>query len=228
VQPRRTPLSRDRVLAAAVELADGVGIESLSMRRLAQELGVVPMALYKHVASKDELLDGMVDAVLAEVPPADPALDWQDGVRQRVLSARRAVLAHPWARTAIESRTRRTPVVLAYMDSLAGVFRAGGFSVDLTHHVMHTLGNRMWGFSPELFEEPPPADQPPPDPAAQQAMMAEFVQRYPHIVEIAQAATQADPERTGCDEDFEFGFALDLLLEGFERLRAQGWTSTRR
>ncbi|WP_369135860.1 TetR/AcrR family transcriptional regulator [Modestobacter sp. I12A-02662] len=220
---RRTPLSRDRVLAAAVRLADEVGVEAVSMRRLAHELGVVPMALYKHVASKDDLLDGMVDVVLGEIEPADPALGWQDGVRARVLSARRAVLRHAWARRAIESRTRRTPTVLAHMDALAGMFRAGGFSVDLTHHVMHALGNRIWGFSPELFEEPPRGE--PLSPAEQEALVAEFVQRYPHVVEIATAATQADPARAGCDEQFEFEFALDLLLDGFERLRTAGWSS---
>ena len=108
---RRAPLNRDRVLRAAVTLADEVGIAGVSMRRLAQQLGVVPMALYKHVTDKDELLDGMVDVVIGEFDPPDPALDWKDGVRQRVLAARRAVLRHPWARQAIESRTRRTPAV---------------------------------------------------------------------------------------------------------------------
>ena len=102
------PLNRDRVLAGAVALADEAGIGAVSMRRLAQHLGVVPMALYKHVADKDELLDGMVDVVLAEIAPPDPSLGWKDAVRQRLLSARRAVLRHPWARQAIESRTRRT------------------------------------------------------------------------------------------------------------------------
>ena len=224
---RRVPLSRDRVLQAAVALADSVGIDALSMRRLAQELGVVPMALYKHVANKDELLDGMVDVVLGGIEPLDPTPDWRTAVRRRVLSARQAVLRHPWARRAIESRTRRTPVVLAYMDSLAGTFRAGGFSADLTHHVMHALGNRIWGFSPELFDEPRDPDAPPPTPEQQQAMAAEFAQRYPHILEIATVATQGDLSRVGagCDEQFEFEFALDVLLDGFERLREQGWTS---
>ncbi len=172
---RRTPLSRERVLRAAVTLADDAGIDAVSMRRLAQELGVVPMALYKHVANKDQLLDGMVDLVIGEIEPPDPALSWKDGVRQRVLSARRAVLRHPWGRRAIETRTRRTPVVLDHMNSLVGMFRAGGFSADLTHHVMHALGNRIWGFSPELFEEPAPAQ--PPTPEQQEAMAREFAQR---------------------------------------------------
>ncbi|MGY1755179.1 TetR/AcrR family transcriptional regulator [Blastococcus sp. SYSU D01042] len=226
---RRTPLSRDRVLQAAVALADVVGVEGLSMRRLAQELGVVPMALYKHVAGKDELLDGMVDVVLSGIEPADPASGWRAAVRQRVLSARQAVLRHPWARKAIESRTRRTPVVLGYMDSLAGIFRAGGFSADLTHHVMHALGNRMWGFSPELFEEPSDPSAPPPTPEQRDAMAADFGERFPHILEIATVATRGDLSGVGggCDDQFEFEFALDVLLDGFDRLRAEGWSSRR-
>jgi AcrR family transcriptional regulator len=227
---RRAPLSRDRVLRAAVALADEAGIDSVSMRRLAQELGVVPMALYKHVANKDELLDGMVDLVVGEVDPPDSDVDWKSGVRQRLLAARRAVLRHSWARQAIESRTHRTPAVLGYMDSVAGMFRAGGFSVDLTHHVMHALGNRIWGFSPELFDEPQSADAPSLGPEAQEAMAREFAERYPHILEIALAATRGDLSGVGqgCDEQFEFEFALDLLLDGFERLHRQGWSSPRR
>jgi AcrR family transcriptional regulator len=224
---RRAPLSRERVLRAGVALADEAGIAAVSMRRLAQELGVVPMALYKHVANKDELLDGMVDAVIGEFEPPGADLHWKDAVRRRVLSARRAVLRHPWARQAIESRTRRTPAVLGHMDAVAGTFRAGGFSADLTHHVMHALGNRIWGFSPELFDEPRGAGSPAPSPEEQQAVAAEFAQRYPHVLEIAVAATQGDLSGVGggCDEQFEFEFALDLLLDGVDRLREQGWTS---
>ncbi|TFV67807.1 UNVERIFIED_ORG: TetR family transcriptional regulator [Bacillus sp. AZ43] len=226
---RRTPLSRDRVLRAAVSLADDAGIDALSMRRLAQELGVVPMALYKHVANKDELLDGMVDLVIDEFERPGPGLRWDDAVRHRVLSARRAVLRHPWARRAIESRTRRTPTVLAYMDEMTGTFLDGGFSANLTHHALHALGNRIWGFSPELFEEEPDPGRPTPDPEAQAAMVREFGQRYPHILAVATAATDGDLSRVGegCDEQFEFEFALDLLLDGFDRLRTRGWTSGR-
>ncbi|RZU33684.1 TetR/AcrR family transcriptional regulator [Blastococcus saxobsidens] len=222
---RRAPLSRDRVLRTAVARADAAGIGSISMRGLAQELGVVPMALYKHVANKDELLDGMVDLVIEEFDPPADGLDWKAGVRSRVLSARRAVLRHPWARLAIESRTRRTPTVLGYMDSLAGAFRGGGFSAHLTHHVMHALGNRIWGFTPELFDEPRGDDALPPTAEEQEAMAREFAQRYPHILEIAMAATDGDLSGVGggCDEQFEFEFALDLLLDGFERLQRQGW-----
>ena len=215
------------MLRAAVVLADDAGLETLSMRHLAQQLGVVPMALYKHVRDKDELLDGMVDALIDEFEPPDPALDWKAAIRHRLLSARRVVLRHPWARKAIESRTRRTPTVLAYMDSVTGMFRAAGFSADLTHHLMHALGNRIWGFSPELFEEPRDDDAPPLTPEQQAALAAEFAQRYPHILEVAMAATRGDPSGVGagCDDEFEFEFALDLLLDGAERLHARHWSS---
>jgi AcrR family transcriptional regulator len=214
------------VLAAAVGLADDAGLAAVSMRKLADQLGVVPMALYKHVADKDELVDGMVDVVIGEFAPADPTLNWKDAIRHRFLSARQAVLRHGWARQAIESRTRRSPVVLAYMDSVVGMFRAGGFSVDLTHHLMHALGNRIWGFSPELFDETQRQTETPVVDAARQAeLMQEAATKYPHILEVVMEATGGDASRYGCDEDFEFVFALDLLLDGAERLRDAGWRS---
>jgi AcrR family transcriptional regulator len=230
---RRTPLNRGRVLEAAVALADEAGLEALSMRRLAEELGVVPMALYKHVANKDELLDGMVDVIVGEIAPAERSADWKQAdwkhaVRQRVLSARQALLRHPWARRVLESRTSRTPAVLGYMDEFIGMFLAGGFSVDLTHHVMHALGSRMWGFTQELFDDAgthrAEAEVPP---EAQAAMLQEMATRYPNILEVAMAARHDDGSVVshGCDDQFEFEFALDLLLDGFERLHGQAWSS---
>jgi len=224
---RRIPLNRERVLAAAVVLADEAGIESLSMRRLAQELGVVPMALYKHIANKEELLDGMVDDIVGEIDPPVRDSGWKSAVRLRVLSARQSLLRHPWARQVLESRTTRTPAVLGYMDSFIGMFLAGGFSVDLTHHVMHALGSRMWGFTQELFDDSAggvPADLPP---EMQAAMMQEMARRYPNILQVAMAANHDDGSvvSQGCDDQFEFEFALDLLLDGFERFHQQGWTS---
>lgn len=235
---RRAPLTRDRVLRAAVELADGTGIDALSMRKLAQALGVVPMALYKHVANKEELLDGMLDVVVGEIDPPATGDDWRRAVRQRILSARRALLRHPWASRVLESRTAPTPVVLAYMDSMIGMFRAGGLSVDLTHHVMHAMGSRILGFSQELFGTPAPGSQDPagdtggdtagdtggdvdPDVARQMAA------RYPYITEITTQVAHDDASvvGSGCDDQFEFEFSLDLLLDGFERLRRDGWTS---
>jgi AcrR family transcriptional regulator len=220
---RRVPLSRDRVLQAAVVLADHEGIEALSMRRLAERLGVVPMALYKHVANKEELLDGMVDVVLGEIAPPPEGADWRTAVRERILSARRALLRHPWARPVIETRTGASPVVLDHMDSLIATFRAGGFSAVLTHHVMHALGSRMWGFTQEVFPSSPPPD----DPEQRAAMFRQVAARWPHIEEIAGAGAAHDDGSVvgqGCDDQFEFEFTLDLMLDGFERLRQRDWS----
>ncbi|WP_405965322.1 TetR/AcrR family transcriptional regulator C-terminal domain-containing protein [Streptomyces sp. NBC_00723] len=216
----RPPLSRGRVLSAAVALADEGGVDALSMRNIAQALGVVPMALYKHVANKNELLDGMIDVLMDEIdPPADDT-DWKSTVRRRVLSARRMLLRHPWAPAVIESRTKAratpTPAVMAYLDSMIGIFRAGGFSIRLVHHAMHVMGSRLLGFSQELFEDSADGREPDPDVMPPEEMAA----RYPHITELAMAVAH-DPESVvgaGCDDQFEFEFALDLTLDGLERL----------
>ncbi|SCL52085.1 TetR/AcrR family transcriptional regulator [Micromonospora chersina] len=228
---RRTPLSRDRILRAAIALADLAGIESLSMRNLAQDLGVVPMALYKHVANKDELLDGMIDVVVGEIDPPVPDPDWKQAVRRRILSAREVLRRHPWAPLAIESRNMATPAILAYLDSMVATFRAGGLSTDLAHHVMHAMGSRILGFSQELFDASRSAGRSGttnPDPPA--AFPPEAAARFPHLAEIATAASHDDESVVGpgCDDRFEFEFALDLLLDGIERLQRQGWTSSGR
>lgn len=220
---RRAGLNRDRVLRAAVALADEAGIEAVSMRNLAQRLGVVPMALYNHVANKDELLDGMVEIIVGEIHPPIDGTGWKDAIRQRILSARQALLRHRWAAAVIESRTHAPPIVLDYMNSLVGMFRAGGLSVDLTHHAMHALGSRMWGFTQEVF----PTPTPPTDPDERAAMFQQAATKYPHIVEIAMAASHDKASALGCDDQFEFEFALDILLDGFERLHEQGWSSTK-
>jgi AcrR family transcriptional regulator len=221
----RAPLSRDRVLRVAVGLADESGLDAVSMRRLAQELGVVPMALYKHVANKDELLDGMVDLVVGEIDPPEPGLDWKSAVRRRILSARRALLRHPWARRVMEAQAAPTPILLAYLDSTIGMLLAGGMSVDLTHHVMHALGSRVFGFTQELHQDSHITD--PEQLAAAAAQMAEV---FPNIVTVATNRPHDEHSvvGAGCDDQFEFEFALDLLLDGFDRLRLQGWSSTGR
>lgn len=212
----REPLTRERVLGAAVAVADEGGIDSLSMRKIAQELGVVPMALYKHVSNKEEMLDGIVDVVVGEIDPPPSGTDWKTAIRQRILSARRALLRHPWASRVIESRTDATPAVLKYMDSMIGLFRAGGFSIDLTHHAMHAMGSRLLGFTQELFDDT--ADV---DPEVEADMLQELADRYPYIGEIVRTIThdEASVVGQGCDDQFEFEFALDLMLDGLERLR---------
>jgi AcrR family transcriptional regulator len=211
----RVPLSRERILRTAVALADREGADSLSMRRLAQELDVVPMATYKHVANKEELLDGMLDVVVAEIDPPRTDTDWKTAVRDRILSARRALLRHPWASRVMESRTQPTPVVMAYMDSMIAMFIAGGFSIDLTHHAMHAMGSRMMGFSQELFSDQSDGDPMPPE------MIEAMSATYPSIYELYLAVSHDDASTVGpgCDDQFEFEFSLDLMLDGIERLR---------
>jgi AcrR family transcriptional regulator len=204
------------VLRVAIALADQIGIDALSMRRLAEELGVVPMALYKHVANKEELLDGMVDIVVAEIDPPVSDTDWKRAVRQRILSARRSLQRHPWAPAVIESRTTPSPAMLAYIDSMIGMFRAGGLSADLTHHALHTMASRLYGFTQEVFDDSPSIDPP-----TQATLIREMEGSYPYIAEMIATVyhDQATIVGGGCDDQFEFEFALDLLLDGLESLR---------
>jgi AcrR family transcriptional regulator len=212
----RAPLSRERILDTAVALADRGGVEAASMRKIAQELGVVPMALYKHVANKDELLAGMIDVVVAEIDPPEHGPDWKSAVRARILSARRALLRHPWASRVMESRTQPTPTVLAYMDSMIAMFRAGGFSMDLTHHAMHAMGSRIMGFTQELFN-----DNSEVEPDTEAEMYTAMAEAYPSIYELFLSVSHDDGSVVGpgCDDQFEFEFALDLMLDGLERMK---------
>jgi len=219
---RRETLNRSRVLAAAVAQADTHGIESLNMRSLAQELGVVPMALYKHVASKEDLLDGMIELVVAGIEHPPQTGSWKPDVRARILAARARLLRHPWSRAVLESRAAMTPAMLDYLNALTGLFLDGGLSADLTHHVMHALGNRMWGFSQELFAATPSSDP------SFKTQKDALPLRFPHLAAIARAAAHADPGSTagpGCDDQSEFEFALDLLLDGVEVLHSHRWSS---
>ena len=223
----RLPLTRERVLRSAVELADEHGIEALTMRRLGQELGVEAMSLYNHVSNKADLLDGLVDLVAGEIvaaveaiePPASPA-EWRMVVRKRILAARGVHLRHRWAPGLLESRTDFPPSLLGYYDSLLGLMLEGGFSLDLAHHAMHALGSRALGFSQELFM----SDDKDVDPDEAALMFQQLAGRYPHLTELLKiVAHDADSTLGGCDDQFEFEFGLDLLLDGLERLRVGAW-----
>jgi AcrR family transcriptional regulator len=214
----RQPLTSERVVEAAVRFADHHGLAATTMRPLAETLGVTPMALYKHVANREQLIDGMVDRIVREIPDADSADDWRDGVRNRILAARRTLRTHPWAREAIETRTLASPVVLAYMDSLMRAMFDGGLSADLVHHGMHALSTRMWGFTRDVMPTPVAPD----DPAERARAMTAFFAAYPSIGRMATTAPHAGEE---CDDDAEFAFALDLLLDGLQRRHELGWSS---
>lgn len=219
----RIPLSRDRVLRAAVEVADRDGIESLTMRRLAEEVGVEAMSLYYHVANKEAVLDGVVEVIVGEItekvsrldtpPPED---DWKTAMRDRILTARQVLLQHKWAPDLIESRTTMTPAIIYYFEGLLAIFIRGGFSYDIAHHAMHALGSRALGFTQELFQPDDAASDEAPD-----EMMAEMAESLPFLVGMLNEISHDDPDSTlgWCDDQTEFEFGLDLLLDGLDRLR---------
>ena len=212
---RRPPLTRERVLQVAVELADRGGIEALSMRKLGQELGVDAMALYRHVRNKDDLLDGLVEVIVGQVEHPQGNGDWKATLRQRALAARRVMLRHPWARRVLEERGTGGPATLAYIESILATLRDGGFSIELAHHALHVLSSRIFGFSQDLFEEGTTTDPTPDEAAAQLRMLAP----YPRVIELAQAASH-EGVLGPCDDDVEFAFGLDLTLDGLEGVLA--------
>ncbi|MFP5359619.1 MAG: TetR/AcrR family transcriptional regulator [Actinomycetes bacterium] len=223
---RRASLTSDVVVREAIALADAHGLDALSMRSLADRLGVVPMALYKHVRDKDALLDHMVDAILAEIPAAAPTgspARWHDAVRERILGTRAALHRHPWAWRALETRTAPSPAMLDHLESVIAILREGGLDASLTHHAMHALGSRVWGFTQELAPSPPP----PADPAVRSAMLEAMASRWPRVLESAMAARHDPGTAVGpsCDDDAEFAFAIDVLLDGIALRHAAGWSA---
>ncbi len=217
----RAPLTRERVLRAAVGIADERGIDALTMRNLGQELGVEAMSLYNHVSNKSDVLDGLVevivDEVLAAVGDPPPDVEWKVALRRRILAAREVFLKHRWAPGVLESRQDMPPGLLRYYDGLLGILLAGGVSLDLAHHAMHALGSRALGFNQELFTDD--ADVAPEEVALMTRQMAAF----PNLVALMQVVYH-DPDSTvsGCDDQFEFEFGLDLILDGLERLKGPG------
>jgi AcrR family transcriptional regulator len=213
-QPSKTApagLSRERIVATAIDVADAEGIAAVSMRRIAQQLGVDPMSLYRHVGTKDGLLDLMIDTVIAGIEPVHPSSRWTDTAREMMLSARRTMLSHPWTAEVIKARPDPTPAALRHLDAVLGVMRDGGLSVDLTHHAIHVLGSRLVGFSQDLYD-----DSTAPDPDVLAAQARAWAATLPRIAEIALAAVH-DGGLGGCDTDEEFAFALDLILDGLDR-----------
>lgn len=209
----RPQLTRERVVLAAIELADRDGVESLSMRKLAQELGVEAMSLYTHVRSKNDLLNALADAVISQVPIAADGRDWKASLRQMALAARTVMLRHPWAPRAIEAQTAPGPGALRYINAVLGILREGGFSVAQVHHALHILGSHALGFSQNLFDDSGDLD-----PEAAAALAAQLGASHPYIVEMALAVTH-DGALGSCDDGAEFEFALDFILDGLARLQ---------
>ena len=216
----RTPLCRDRVLRAAVAIADADGIDAVTMRRIGDALGAEAMSLYYHVSNKAALLDGIVELVMTEINDVVdridlPAAEWKAAMRRRILSAREIMLRHPWAPRLFETRTTMSPEVVRYHDRLVGLMHAGGFSYDLVHHALHALGSRALGFSQELFDPSAGAG------AESDRMLVDLADQLPNLVGMLGEIAHDDPDSTlgWCDDQAEFEFALDLILDGLDRLR---------
>src|SRR5215216_4220189 len=207
----RIPLSRQRVLGAAVALADRGGVGSVSMRKLAQELGVEAMSLYHHVAGKDDLLDGMVDVVFGEIELPAGETDWKAAMRRRALSAREALRRHPWATALMESRSTPGPANVRHHDAVLGILRNAGFSVELAAHAYSLLDAYVYGFA--LQETSLPFSTPEETAEVAQSLMAEFpAAEYPHLTAFAVEHVL----QPGYDYGDEFLFGLDLILDGLD------------
>jgi AcrR family transcriptional regulator len=210
----RIPLNRQRVLQAAVALADRDGVRSLSMRRLAQELGVEAMSLYHHMANKDEILDGIIDAVFAEIDLPSGEAGWRAAMRARAISAREALLRHPWATGLMDSRSSPGPATLRHHDAVLGVVRNAGFSVAMAAHAFSVLDSYIYGFA--LQETNLPFE-----PSDEMAAVADSIlgqdpgDEYPHLAELVVEHVL----KPGYDYGNEYVFGLDLILDGLERAR---------
>jgi AcrR family transcriptional regulator len=219
VQPKprdepRVPLSRDRVLDAAIRLADAGGIESLSMRKLAQELGVEAMTLYYHVANKDEILNAIVDMVVGEIELPSPEADWRAGLRRTAISAHQVLLRHRWAASLVLSGSGFSEARMRWMNAILGTLRGAGFSAEMTDHAYHALDSHIMGFTLWVVGMDLGSDE-------ELAALATDVLRelprdeLPHLAEhIEQHLKPRNP-----DDEGEFAFGLDLILDGLERVR---------
>jgi AcrR family transcriptional regulator len=213
-QERRAPLSRERVLSAAMAFADAKGIESLSMRKLGQELGVEAMSLYKHVANKEDMLDGMVDIVFSEIDLPVGGVHWKASMRQRAISVREVLTRHPWAIGLTDSRMKPGRANLRHHDSVIGCLRDAGFSIEMAIHAFSTLDSYIYGFA--LQEKSLPFETPEEVGEVAEVMLQQFpADEYPHLAETIVGVLN----RSGWEYANEFEFGLDLVLDALERLR---------
>jgi AcrR family transcriptional regulator len=212
---RRTPLTRERVLRAAVDLADKGGVASLSMRKLAQELGVEAMSLYRHVRNKGDIIDGMVDFVFGEIGLPSSGADWQTAMRQRAVSARDVLARHSWAIGLMESRRTPGPATLQHHDAVLRCLREAGFSIALAAHAYSALDSYIYGFALQQASLPFTTSE-------ETVQLADSIFRqfpvdaYPHLTEL----TVEHVLQPGYDYADEFKFGLELILDGLERARA--------
>ena len=213
---KRGPLTRERVLRAAMKLADAGGFESLTMRKLGNELGVEAMSLYNHVANKEDILDGIVDIVFSEIEAPSPGeVHWTRALRRRAISVREVLSRHRWAIELMESRMNPGPANLRNHDAVMGCLREAGFSFRAAVHAYSVMDAYIYGFA--LQERSLPFETP--DEHSQiietKREHVPDMQRYPYLLEVAMEIAKA-----GYDYATEFEFGLDLILDGLERFRA--------
>jgi AcrR family transcriptional regulator len=212
-------LTRDRVLRAAVALADDRGLEELTMRSLAKDLGVEAMSLYNHVANKGDLLDGMIELVFSEIEPPAMGGDWKAELRRRAVSTRAALLRHRWAVGEMEGRTGHGPSNMRVHDSILGCLRAAGFSIEMTVHAMSVQDAYIYGFA---LQQTDMSSQTAEDFAAeaqrQMVAYADALADYPNLVEVVGGYVAT----AGYDYEREFLFGLDVILDGLERILTEG------
>jgi AcrR family transcriptional regulator len=205
------PLSRERILVAAIRLADRGGIESLSMRKLAQELGVQAMSLYNHVANKDDLLDGIVDLVVSEIEVPDLGVDWKTAMRQRANSAHEVLLRHSWATMPIVSRINVGPAMLRYINATLGCLCEAGFSVELVDRAWNAIDSHIYGFT--LQELNFPIEETEYVKTAKEYMPNIPADKYPYLNRLTHHLIDGH-----YDGIADFGFGLELILDGLDKL----------
>jgi len=211
----RAPLSKDRVMSAAIKLADKGGIGSLSMRKLAQDLAVEAMSLYNHVQNKEDILNGMVDVVFSEIDMPSSGGGWAGAMRRRAVSARQALLRHPWAIGLMESRVQPGPATLRHHDAVLRSLRSAGFSVEMAAHAYSLLDSYIYGFTLNELALPFESSNKVAEVAGN--IMREFAAgQYPYLAEMAVEHAM----KPGYNYGDEFEFGLNLILDGLQR--AQG------
>ena len=207
----RLPLSRDRILQAALAIAAETGIASLTMRRLGQTLGFEAMSLYNHVTNKDDVIDGILDLVLAESELPSLKEEWDTAIRSSAISVHQALRRHPWACTLLMSPDHMRPARLRYMDALLGSLRQAGFSAETTYHAYHVIDAHIFGFSFWQTSHSYTAD----DVSNLTATLEQIIPAddYPHLHEHAQQHLTDGPQH----EVNAFEYGLDLILDGLKK-----------
>ena len=210
-------LSRERVLRTAIRRADQGGLEALSMRTLAEELEVAPMALYRHVANKDDLIDAMIDVIFSEIGLPSGGADWKTAMRQRAVSLRDVLARHRWAIGLMESRRSPGPANLRHHDAVIGRLRAAGFDVAMAAHAYSLLDSYIYGFALTKMNLPFETAEQVADVA--QSMLEPFpVNEYPNLVEFLSEHVM----QPGYDYGDEFAYGLELILDGLETASKRG------